>query len=88
MLVKPTTKLYALLADDGAVIPDTVLTEAEFNNPVHRHGVEDVALTTSGCTRVRWEDVSNNDEFWLDDEETFVLTEQGQRYLAEAASVA
>jgi hypothetical protein len=84
MLVKSTTKLYACVTDDGTYVPETVLTEPEFNNPIHRHGAESVALA-AGCSRVRWEDVTDKEEFWLDDAEQFVLTERGREFLLSAS---
>lgn len=84
MLVRPTTRLFVCILDDGTPIPETVFTEAEFNNPVHRHGMEGIALA-AGCSRVRWEDVTNDESFWLDDNEQFVLTERGREFLVTAS---
>ena len=85
MLVQPTSKLYVCVAEDGTVIPDTVLTEDEFDNPVHRHGMESIALAF-GCSRVRWKDVTDDEDFWLDDDEQdFVLTPKGMDYLLTAS---
>lgn len=84
MLVRPTSRLYVCVADDGTPIPDTVLTEEEFNNPVHRHGVEGIALA-GGCSRVRWEDVTDDEAFWLDDDDQYALTERGREFLLSAS---
>jgi hypothetical protein len=85
MLVRPTTKLYVCITDDGRAIPDTVLTDAEFNDPVHRHAAEGLALSGGDCLRIRWEDVTDAEAFWLDDDEHFVLTEKGIGYLQSAS---
>jgi hypothetical protein len=83
MLVRPAARLYALLTDDGVVIPDTVLTEAEFNCPLFRQAAESLA----DCSRILWADVTDVKEFWLDDTQTFALTDAGADYL-QSASIA
>jgi hypothetical protein len=81
MLVKPTTKLYACVREDGTVIQDCVLAEDDFNSPVHRHGIEELALSVGGCSRILWADVTDVEALWLDDDQQFVPTEKGIDYL-------
>jgi hypothetical protein len=81
MLVQPTTNLYACITDDGSYVPETVLTEPEFADTVHRHAAESLALACGDGGRVRWKDVTDNEDFWLDDRDNLVLTEQGRTYL-------
>lgn len=66
---RPQTRLFACVSDQGTAMYETVLTEDEYNNPEMRAEAERTALAAPDCPRIQWEDVTDNEAFWDDEDE-------------------
>jgi hypothetical protein len=68
-MTSPKSKLFAVVSDQGTAMPETVLTEPEYNDPKARSTAEDIARMADDCSNpIEWEDVTENEACWITDQ--------------------
>jgi hypothetical protein len=65
MTSRPKCKLFATLSVQGTAMSETLLTEAEYRDPVVRQRTEAEALGIDDAAKpIQWADVTENEAFW------------------------